>query len=500
MEAFVQYFIGGFATVLQPIYILYMVVGVSFGLILGFLPGMNGGMGIALMLPFTYHMDALTALVFLLSIYTGSLFGGAVTAIMINLPGAPSNIATVMEGYPMTLKGESNRAMGLALCSSVIGGLIGCICLLCIAEPMANFALKFGPAEMFMVVFFGLTVVGSLHDDIVKSLMAGCIGVLMGCVGISGVSGANRGAMGFVYLLDGFPLVPTLIGLVALPELYNLVNQKKAHITDVEQKDSGLKGIWHGAKEVFRHLRISIPCALEGVVVGIMPAAGASIAGILAYNQTKNLSKKREQFGTGIAEGIVCCETANNASEGGSLATMFVLGIPGSTASAILLGALMIQGWNPGPRLFVDHKDVIYTAFSSLFCQQFVMLAVGLVLCAVAAKIVKIPTQYLIPVIMVCAILGSFANRNTMFDALLMIILSAIGFLLKKNDFPVMPLILGVILGRTADNEFVRIQQAYDSFFQIFTQPIVVFLLAVSIISLVTPIVVRKRAAQKADK
>lgn len=500
MSAFVEYFIGGFATVLHPMYLAYMLVGVTFGLVLGFLPGMNGGMGIALMLPFTYHMDALTALVFLLSIYTGSLFGGAVTAIMINLPGAPSNMATVMEGYPMTLKGESNRAMGLALCSSVIGGLIGCACLLCIAEPMANFALKFGPAEMFMVVFFGLTVVGSLHDDVVKSLMAGCIGVLMGCVGISGVSGANRGAMGFVYLLDGFPLIPTLIGLVALPELYNLVNQKKTHITDVPQKDSGIIGIWRGVKEVFHHLLISIPCALEGVIVGIMPAAGASIAGILAYNQTKNLSKKREKFGTGVAEGIVCCETANNASEGGSLATMFVLGIPGSTASAILLGALMIQGWNPGPRLFVDHKDIIYTAFSSLFLQQLVMLGVGLILCAVAAKIVKIPTQYLIPVIMVCAILGSYANRNAMFDAILMIILSAIGFLLKKNDFPVMPLILGVILGRTADNEFVRIQQAYDSFGQIFTQPIVVFLFAISIISLAAPIILRRRAAKKAAK
>ncbi len=217
---------------------------------------------------------------------------------------------------------------------------------------------------------------------------------------------------------------------------------------------------------------------------------------MMGYNQSKQWCKRGDQFGTGIPEGVIACETANNASEGGALATLFVLGIPGSASTAMMLGALVLQGWNPGPKLFIDHEDVIYMAFSSLFIQQFVMLILGLVLCAFAAYIVKVPTKYLVPCILVLTLLGAFSNRNTLFDAGLMLLFGVIGWAMKKAEFPIMPLILGLLLGKTADNELLRTIESYDSFWQIFTRPIVLILAVASIACIFGPMLAKKRKAK----
>lgn len=483
-------FITGFGAIFHIQYILYMFGGVTLGMTLGVLPGLSGSMGIALMLPFTFTMDPLTALVFLLSIYTGGLFGGAVTAIVINTPGSSANMATVLDGYPMSQNGETGRALGLSLGSSAIGGLVGCVFLLLVTEPLAKLSLQFGPAEMFMVTIFGLSVVGSLSDNVLKSLFAGTFGILLGTIGMSS-TGAIRGSMGSIYLLDGLPLMPTMIGLLAIPSIFDLAIQKEVGLKDAES--GSMKEILGGMKEVLTHPIQVVLSSILGVIVGVMPAAGATIAGLLSYNQSKQFSKNSANFGKGAAEGIIASESANNASEGGALSTMFVLGIPGSNSTAMLMGALIIQGWAPGPRLFIDNRDVIYQSFSSLFVQQFVMIIVGLVICYFAAQILRIPNKYLVPTILVFTILGSFANRNTLFDAFLMIGLGVLGWFMRKSNFDIMPIILGVILGSVADEELLRIYQSYDSFFEIFTRPIVIVLTLIILVSLIGPKLLAKR-------
>lgn len=499
MEEF-QAFLNGFGMILEIKFILLMFFGVTFGLILGALPGLTGSMGIALMLPFTYNMEALDALVFLLSIYSGGLFGGAITAVLINTPGSPANIATVLDGYPMTRKGKSEEALGLALYSSVFGGMIGCIFLVAVMEPLANLSLQFGPSEMFMVAIFGLTVVGSLSKNILKSIFAGLVGVLLGTIGMS-PSGAVRGTMGSNFLLDGIPLVPALIGFLAIPELFNLAS--KDAVVDAEDARFDIGRILSSLKEVVTRPIQVVACSVIGVIVGVMPAAGATVASLLSYNQAKQWSGKFDEFGTGVPEGIIASESANNASEGGALATMLVLGIPGSASTAMLLGALMIQGWIPGPRLFLDNKEIIYASISSLFLQQFVMLIMGTILCVFAARLIKVPTRYLVPCILLFTVLGAYSTRNAVFDAGLMLAFGIIGWFLRRNDFPIMPLVLGIILGPIADRELLRIMQIYgDNPWQIFQRPITLFLFVLSVLSVFTPLVLgylRSRKAKLVD-
>ncbi|MDR0576862.1 MAG: tripartite tricarboxylate transporter permease [Candidatus Accumulibacter sp.] len=495
MEEF-QAFINGFGMIFELKYFLLMFGGVTFGLILGALPGLTGSMGIALMLPFTYNMPALPSLVFLLSIYSGGLFGGAITAILINTPGSPANVATVLDGYPMNLRGQTEEALGVALYSSVAGGLIGCMFLVMVTEPLANLSLQFGPSEMFMVAIFGLSVVGSLSSNILKSVFAGLVGILLGTIGMS-PSGATRGTLGTYYLLDGIPLIPALIGFLAIPELFNL----SARGFVVETADSRID-----IKRIVRSLWMLITrpvqvflCSAIGVIVGVMPAAGATIASLLSYNQTKQLSKKYAEFGTGIPEGIIASETSSSASEGGALATMLVLGIPGSASTAMLLGALMIQGWIPGPRLFIDNKEIIYASISSLFLQQFVMLVMGTLLCLFSARLIRLPTKYLLPCIVLFTVLGTFSYRNAVFDVGLMLAFGIVGWFLKRNEFPIMPLVLGIILGPIADRELLRIGQAYDSMLDIFHRPITLGLFILSVLSILMPLALSVLRARKKE-
>lgn len=490
-----QAFINGFGMIFEVKYFLLMFGGVTFGLILGALPGLTGSMGIALMLPFTYNMEPLPALVFLLSIYSGGLFGGAITACLINTPGSPANIATVLDGYPMTLKGQSEEALGLSLYSSVFGGLIGCMFLVMVMEPLANLSLQFGPSEMFMVAIFGLSVVGSLSNNILKSVFGGLVGILLGTIGMS-PSGVVRGTMGTYYLLDGIPLIPALIGFLAIPELFNLASKEFVVSTRDAAFNAGriLKSVW---LVITRPIQVFL-CSAIGVLVGVMPAAGATVASLLSYNQAKQWSRKYDQFGTGIPEGVIASECANNASEGGALATMLVLGIPGSASTAMLLGAVMIQGWIPGPRLFLDNKEVIYASISSLFLQQFVMFIMGTILCVFAARVIKVPIKYLLPCILLFTILGAFSSRNATFDAGLMLAFGIVGWFLKRNDFPIMPLVLGIILGPIADRELLRVTQIYgENLWQIFERPITLVLFILSVLSLLTPLVLSALRARK---
>ena len=488
---------SGLGMILKPDLILLMLAGVAFGLILGALPGLQGSMGIALMLPFTYKMDALSALVLLLSTYTGGLFGGSITAILINTPGSPANLATILDGYPMTKKNQSNRAMGIALFCSVLGGLIGIVCLVTLMKPLAVVSLKFGPPEMFMIAVFGLTVVGSLSKHVFKSIFGGLFGILIGTIGINSI-GTMRGTMGIVYLYDGVPLVPALIGFLALPEIFGMIS--KSQVTGDSAGDNSIHDIFMGFRDSIRHPFLMLRSAIIGVCIGIMPAAGASIATLVSYNISKQFSKDPDKFGTGIPEGVIASETANNASEGGSLATMLVLGIPGSTSTAMLIGAIMLQGWAPGPRLFIDHSAVIYASMSSMFLQQIVVLFLGIILCYYGRKVINLPTKYLIPCITMFTLVGAFSGRLVLFDVALMIFFGILAFFLKRLDFPLVSVVLGIILGPLADDYLLRTYQLYsDNMWMIFTRPITSALAFLSIASIFLPIIMDARRKRKAS-
>jgi putative tricarboxylic transport membrane protein len=488
-------FLNGFGLILEFKFLLYMVSGVTLGVVVGALPGLTGSLGLALMLPFTYTMDPLSALVFLLAIYSGGLFGGGITSILINTPGSTANIATLMDGYPMTQKGQADRALGIGLSSSVLGGIIGCIFLAFVMRPLAVVSLKFGPAEMFMVAVFGLTVIGSLSKNITKSLFAGLLGILLGTIGMSNI-GTIRGSFGSMFLLDGIPLIPALIGFLALPEMLKLAG-KEFVMGDVRKTSA--RGIIAGFRDTLAHPITAIRSAIIGVVVGVMPAAGATVASILSYNQAKQWSDEPERYGTGIPEGIIAGETANNASQGGAMATMLVLGIPASANTAMLIGALILQGWVPGPSLFREHADIVFASISSLFLNQFVMLGVGIVICTFASKIITLPTKYLVPCLLVFTMLGAFSSRSAVFDVGMMFTFGVLGWLMQMSNFPTMPVVLGIILGPIADKELLRIVQIYSgNYGELLTKPIAVILLVLSLISISLPAILERRRKKRA--
>lgn len=472
---------------------LLIILGLFLGVVLGAIPGLTGSLGIALMLPVTFTMDPLPAFVFLIAIYTGGLFGGAITAVLINTPGSPAAVATTLDGYPLTQKGHSGRALGLAVGSSATGGLIGAIVLLIIIQPLATVALKFGPTEMFIVAVFGLTIISSIQEGgFIKSMFAGLFGVLIGTIGMTD-TGAMRGTFGNVYLLDGIPMIPALIGLFAVSELIFLADKQF-----VAKKPSGEQRysmqLIKGIKEIFKYPVNIIRSSAIGVFVGALPAAGSTIASLLSYNEARRFSKKKNEFGKGNPEGIVAAESANNASEGGALATMLVLGIPGSASTAMLLGAIIMQGWVPGPRLFIDQSTVLYGVIFSMIIGLLFLMLVGGIVSLGAGRVINIPTRILIPIIMVFALIGAFATRNILFDSFLVFIFGILGWYLRRNNYPVIAVVLGLILGPIADQELLKSVQLFgaETLTAFFTRPLSLVLIIVTVVGVFVPMLLER--------
>jgi putative tricarboxylic transport membrane protein len=472
--------------------ILLIILGLAFGVVLGAIPGLTGSLGIALMLPITFAMEPLPALVFLVAIYTGGLFGGAITAVLINTPGSPAAVATTLDGYPMTKKGQAGRALGIAVGSSSVGGMIGALTLLVIVQPLASFALQFGPTEMFVVAVFGLTIISSVQEGgFVKAIFAGLFGVLLGTIGMTS-TGAQRMTFDSIYLLDGIPMIPALIGLFAVSELFFLADKK--FVAKTPKNQSYAKELLNGIKRIFKYPINILRSSFIGVFIGALPAAGSTIASLLSYNEAKRFSKKKEEFGKGSEEGIVAAETANNSSEGGALATMLVLGIPGSASTAMLLGAIIMQGWVPGPRLFIDQSSILYGVIISMIIGLLFLVIVGGLVSLGAGRIINIPTRILIPIIIVFALIGAFSTRYLLFDAFLVFIFGIIGWYLRRNNYPIIAVVLGIILGPLADQELLKSVQLHGSetLAAFFTRPVSLILIIITVLSLLTPVIVER--------
>lgn len=432
---------------------LSILLGVVGGMVIGALPGLSATMGIALMIPFTYGMDTTAALAMLMTIYTSAIAGGSISAILIHTPGTPSSAATALDGYPLTLQGRGLEALGTAMVSSTIGGTISAIALLFMSPLLASAALKFGSAENFFLAVFGLSIIASLaSESLSKGLIAGFVGLLFCTVGIDNNSAFPRFTFGVTSLLGGIPTVPALIGLFSIPQV--LTQLEKARDAYKKPKDEIGKTAGR-ALPTWKQFKTLLPTILYssvlGVGVGILPGAGGDIGSWVGYNTAKNRSKNRELFGKGSLEGVCASEAANNAVTGGAVIPMLTLGIPGSAAAAVLMGGLMIHGMQPGTALFTKHAVTTYSIIIGFMLANIAMGIVGLLIARYVVKVTQVPSSVLCPIIVVLAVVGSYAISANMYNVYVMIVFGLIGYFMRKADYPGSATVLGLILGSMAE-------------------------------------------------
>lgn len=437
---------------------LVIIPGMIIGLFFGAIPGLSISVAMAVFLPLTVYMDFLPALLFLTAIFTGGSFAGAIPSILVNIPGAPTAVATTFDGYPMCRKGQHSEALGIALASSTFGCLLGYLALLLVTRPLAEFVLRLGPTEMLLVALWGITLIAVLRErHYGRAMIAGLVGLLLGTVGMS-ARGDMRGTFDTFWLLDGLPLVPAILGLFAASELFNLVNTKFIVAGEADRKVR-FAPILAGMGMAFRHPFIAIRGGLIGVGVGALPGVGSSVANLISYAETKRRAKDSESFGQGDPRGVVAAESANSSSEGGSLATLLALGIPGGGATAILAGALALHGVTGGPRFINDQMDTVYALILGNFAQALLLVPIGLGFVFLAAMIVSVQVSFLIPLVLAVCTAGAFALTGDLIGPMTLLGFGFLGWVLRRYDYPVAAIAVGLLLGGIADAELLRSYQ-----------------------------------------
>jgi putative tricarboxylic transport membrane protein len=486
-----------FATVFNPLILLYLVIGVMSGMCIGCLPGLTATMGVALVLPLTFGMDAAPGILLLIGVYVGAIYGGSISAILLRTPGTPASAATVLDGYEFSKRGEAGRALGISTMSSFIGGIISCVFLLLISPQLAKLALRFSSPEFFMLAVFGLCIIASISGKYLsKGVLCGCMGILLACVGIDKISGFPRYTFSDTNLLSGINYIPVMIGLFAMSQAFESVeNIFKKNVVDTKvRKVMPRKEDWK-IMSVFGPLFGTV-----GTFIGIIPGAGADIAAFVAYGQAKNMSKHPEKFGTGITEGIAAPEAANNGVTGGALIPMLTLGVPGDAVAAIMIGALTVQGLQPGPLLFQENAVLVNTIFLGTFVANIFMALLGLSCIRIFTKVLSIPKAVLVPAIFLLCVVGSYAMANNFFDVAIMLFFGIAGYFLQKVEVSVSPAVLGLILGPMAESHFRRaLLMAEGNYGTFLSTPIAIFFFVLVCVSLLVPFLQKRRTAKKPD-
>lgn len=437
----------GLLEVLGFEYALYLVIGVLGGIVVGALPGFTATMGTALLLPFTFSLSPSVALGMLGGLYIAAMYSDCIPAALLNTPGTPASMATAFDGYPMTLKGEGQQALVAGSFSSMIGAVMGGAAFLLVAPPLAIFALRFGPPEFFWIAIFAITIIGSIAgDSVLKGIAGGAIGMLISTIGVSSVGAVSRFTFGIPEFVGGVSLVAGLIGIFALPQVLSLIARSRTDstiATVVNEKGVALTAV----RRIMQRPGNIIRSGLIGVNIGIIPGVGPPVAALLAYNEARRWSKDRDTFGHGNIHGVVASETANSSAAGGSLIPLIALGVPGSSPAAIILGALLIQGIQPGPTMMRESPGLVYGFGWSIIFAGFLTFIIGSFLAKYLVKMVGVPLRILVPIILALALTGSFAIRNNIFDVYAMVGLGIIVFGLNKLGFHAGPIGLGLILG-----------------------------------------------------
>ncbi|MGI6129533.1 MAG: tripartite tricarboxylate transporter permease, partial [bacterium] len=479
----------GLLEVIKPVNLLIILFGLVAGFAIGALPGLGSTVGAALFIPLTYGMSSSQALLLLGALYASSVYAGQVPAILFRIPGAEEAVVTTIEGYEMTKKGQAGKALGWGLSSSVLGSVFGAIVLILLAPLLAKVALQFGPPEYFALGILGLTAVSGLGGkSLVKAVIAVLLGLFFATIGIDSMTGVPRFTFGSNTLLSGIPFIPALLGLFAVAEVFKQVASKDmgstvgtAGLDDQTQLKVKLPSLKELQGVSWPLLRSS----LIGSWIGILPGVGATTAAIMSYSYAVKLSKEPEKFGTGNPEGLVACETANNAAVGGALVPLLALGIPGSATTAVMLGAFLIHGLKPGPLFLVQQQKLAYTVFAGLLVASFLMLPVALQMIKPFLRLFRVSYP-----VLAAGILGFCAagarGMGDLYGVLLMFVFGVIGYLMETHDFPVAPMVLGLVLGPIVETNLRRtfILAGSNPLF-ILTRPIAATLLVLSILLLV---------------
>ena len=463
---------SAFLMVCQPSSLLFMIAGVAIGIVFGSIPGLSASMAVALMLPLTFSMEATLGMNTLVAVYIGGISGGLISAILLNMPGTASSIATTFDGYPMAQKGEAMRALGIGIVFSFLGSLFSFFILSFFAPMLADVALKFTPVENFGICFFALPMVAILSSgNMVKGLLAGMLGLVFAMVGMAPIDGTARFTFGMPELMSGFNQLSTLIGIFAVADILKsaeTMNAKGVQTIPVTK----VKGFGFSMKEFVSWLPGAIRAALIGTGIGILPGIGGSTSGMLAYVTAKNMSKHPETFGKGEPEGIVATETANNATIGGAMIPLLVLGIPGDGVTAMMLGGFLIHGLSAGPLLFVKNADVVYGIFAACMVCDLIMLVVEWTCIKGFVQVLKVPKHILLPLILVLCAVGAYATNNRIFDVQSILVFGIVGYLYHKFGLPTTPFVLCFLVGNMTEQYLRRGIMSYKSFGAFFTRPI----------------------------
>jgi putative tricarboxylic transport membrane protein len=493
--------VTGLSVIFDPYIMLMVLLGTIGGVIVGILPGIGSTMAIALLLPFTVVMEPIPAIAVLASLFSANAYSGAIPAILVNTPGSGSSTVTCWDGYPLAKRGEAGRALGMATVASGIGGIISVIVFVLAAPALARLAYEFGPPEYFAMYVFGLSMLASIGaSSPVKNLVAGAFGILLATVGIDIVTSVERFTFGVPELTSGIQFVPVLVGLFAVSELLEQserLNQVVEHIK--------LKVVQLPTREDYRQCWKAIAgSSLIGTFVGILPAAGGTVAALISYNEAKRWSSDPDKFGKGALEGVAAPEAANNASSGGDMVPTLALGIPGSAATGVILAGLLAQGVRPGPHLFNEQPHFVYAIFATMMVSNILCIWMCLAGAKLWSQVTLMPTTFLWPTVFVLAVVGSYSLDQSMTDVYIMLASGLLGYVMRRFDYSPVPVAMGLLLGGLAESSLKQSLLIFDQqWLMFFTRPIAMLLFALTALALFAPIVLlrlrgRKRLSEEA--
>jgi putative tricarboxylic transport membrane protein len=475
--------LNSFNYLFQLLPMLLLFIGVLLGIVVGSIPGLTTTMLITLTLPLTFFMESVNAITLLIGMYVGGISGSQIAATLLRMPGTPASIMTTFDGYPMAQQGKSERALGLGITASFVGGFVSWIFLAALSPPLAKLALTFGPWEYFTMVLMALVMLASLSQgSLVKGLIAACLGMMVHLPGVDPSIGQMRLTFGFESLESGLSLMPVLIGAFAVSQIFK-------DIIDIDAKppnvNVGRKNMFLSFGDIKNHSLNFVRSSVIGTWVGLLPGIGANIAAMLSYSTAKNSSKEPEKFGTGHEPGVVAAETANNASIGGALIPLITMGIPGSVVDAILIGALIIHNLEPGPLLFSTNPEIAYGVITAYLIGNIIMFGIMMFAVVHIAKVLYVPRAYLLSAILMFCVIGIFAVGNSFFDVWVMMVFGAVGFIMERTKMPLGPFVIGFVLSPIAEAQLRSgLMSTEGSIEPLFTRPFAATFLAISVLSL----------------
>jgi len=489
----------GLAVAVQPINLLWVTIGGVLGTIIGMLPGIGPASGVAILLPLTFKMGPVGALITMAGVYYGAMYGGSRSSILINTPGDGAAIASCWDGYPLaTKKKRPEAALAMSAIASFIGGLLATIFMIFLAGPLAKLAIKFGPAQYLMLYLFALSATASMSGEgkVLKGFVAMFLGLLISTIGIDSLSGVHRFTFGLMELQGGIDFLIAIIGIYALGEVFESLKSIGKGQTKIQKK---FGRIWITKEDWKRSWKAILRSTPLGFVIGVLPGTGATMASIMAYNQEKNLSKHKEEFGEGAIEGLAAPEAANNAASVGALIPMMTLGVPGSGTTAIMLGALMMLGLQPGPLLFQKTPEIAWGVIASMFIGNLVLAFINIPMAGMLVRILSIPERILYPIILGLAFLGTYSISNLTFDFFIVIGFGLLGLFMKRSGFPTSPMVLGAIIGGSIEEKFRQALTISNGSYSVFFSDVITIVLAVLTAgSFLLPVYQRMKARKQA--